>query len=431
MGRRATGSTFRSHGAYHLRLPLPGRPSCKLGSLDELTDQQADAKQALIVGVALRLKKVGQASQATSICRDLAAAEGQRLDDLLKMVDRAVCGRFHPALPTRKNGTAIPTFGQFAEKWTSGLLARLHQDHVKDIGHDDNKERLAKYVLPIVYDGRRIEDIPINEFTQEHADHIMAQPNIPDGSRYHVAQIVNRVCELAVSPARVLEKSPLVAGWMPSPNPPKNGSFLFPSEDAQLMGNKKVNLVWRVFWGFLAREGIRAGNAVEIKWSDLVLDIEGSTGGHLTLDDSKTGEPIVFALDPGTAEALRRWKRLCPSDVYVFPANAVKGHRRKDGPMAIGATSRQLRAALKASGVKRERLFSPTKKRMRFRAHDLRATFVTLSLANGKTDDWVRARTLHAGECLRRYRRMAQSVAELNLGGLKSLYEAIPELARV
>ncbi len=41
---------------------------------------------------------------------------------------------------------------------------------------------------------------------------------------------------------------------------------------------------------------------------------------------------------------------------------------------------------------------------------------MTLALANGKTDDWVRARTLHAGECLRRYRRMAQSVSELNLG---------------
>ncbi len=56
---------------------------------------------------------------------------------------------------------------------------------------------------------------------------------------------------------------------------------------------------------------------------------------------------------------------------------------------------------------------------------------MTLSLANGKTDDWVGARTLHAGECLRRCRRMAQSVAELNLGTLKPLWEAIPELARM
>jgi hypothetical protein len=48
-----------------------------------------------------------------------------------------------------------------------------------------------------------------------------------------------------------------------------------------------------------------------------------------------------------------------------------------------------------------------------------RATFVTLSLANGKSEAWVSARTGHrSSQMINRYRRVSQSVAELNLGAL-------------
>jgi integrase len=63
------------------------------------------------------------------------------------------------------------------------------------------------------------------------------------------------------------------------------------------------------------------------------------------------------------------------------------------------------------------------------RAYDLRATFVTLSLANGRSEAWVSARTGHrSSQMIHRYRRTALSVAELNLGELLPLNEAIPEL---
>jgi len=64
------------------------------------------------------------------------------------------------------------------------------------------------------------------------------------------------------------------------------------------------------------------------------------------------------------------------------------------------------------------------------RAYDLRATFVTLSLANGKSEAWVSRRTGHrSSQMINRYRRIAESVAELNLGELLPLNEAIPELS--
>ena len=55
---------------------------------------------------------------------------------------------------------------------------------------------------------------------------------------------------------------------------------------------------------------------------------------------------------------------------------------------------------------------------------------MTLSLANGKTEDWVRMRTGHCSSAMiARYRREAESIEEHELGWLLPLQEAIPELA--
>jgi integrase len=63
------------------------------------------------------------------------------------------------------------------------------------------------------------------------------------------------------------------------------------------------------------------------------------------------------------------------------------------------------------------------------RVHDLRGTFVTLSLANGRTETWVQDRTGHTPSAmLNRYRRAARSATELGLGPLRPLQLALPEL---
>ena len=80
--------------------------------------------------------------------------------------------------------------------------------------------------------------------------------------------------------------------------------------------------------------------------------------------------------------------------------------------------------------MKRQKLFETTKHRIRLRAHDLRATFVTLALANGRPEAWVMQRTGHtASAMLTRYRRDADSIMEFYLGWLTPLHAAIPELA--
>ena len=64
------------------------------------------------------------------------------------------------------------------------------------------------------------------------------------------------------------------------------------------------------------------------------------------------------------------------------------------------------------------------------RAHDLRGTFVTLALADSRSETWVADRTGHrTSQMINRYRRAARSAMELGLGPLAPLDYAIRELS--
>ncbi|WP_437518144.1 hypothetical protein [Sorangium sp. So ce1099] len=61
--------------------------------------------------------------------------------------------------------------------------------------------------------------------------------------------------------------------------------------------------------------------------------------------------------------------------------------------------------------------------------HDTRATFITIKLANGRTETWISDRTGHkSSRQIHHYKRAARKVAELGLGDFAPLDEAIPEL---
>jgi integrase len=97
--------------------------------------------------------------------------------------------------------------------------------------------------------------------------------------------------------------------------------------------------------------------------------------------------------------------------------------------MYVDHLADQLRDGLLRAGVTRAKLFERGPNRIPLRAHDLRATFVTLALSIGKTEDWVATRTGHgSSQMIALYRRQAKTAAELKLGWLKPLHEIIPEL---
>ncbi|WP_437656732.1 tyrosine-type recombinase/integrase [Sorangium sp. So ce1182] len=320
------------------------------------------------------------------------------------------------------------TFEQFGRLWTSGELANRYPDHVKlKRTAKADEGRLRMYVYPI------IGNHPMSDF-EGPAGVALAEkvlealpsvgPTFSKASRRQVMQAVNRLFVLAVYPAKLLSANPLPKGFLPKADTTKAKSYVYPDEDATLLACRTIPLVKRLFYGLLAREGFRVSELLSLEWSDLDLE-----RGAVHLDQNKTDEPRTWALDPGDVEALRRWKKHFAGS--RSPSKPVLVDRSGGTVNRFGAAE-DLRAYLKEAGVHRPQLFEASGTRIPLRAHDLRATFVTVNLAAGKTEAWITDRTGHkSSQMIYRYKRQARTHAELNLGTLKPLHEAIPELAEV
>ena len=156
-------------------------------------------------------------------------------------------------------------------------------------------------------------------------------------------------------------------------------------------------------------------------WSDFDLD-----RGAVALDENKTDDPRAWALSPGVPEAMRAWRdvRACAGadvsdDALVFVD--------EDGqPIGKWHAAAKYREHLQAAGITRAILFERSRSRQPIRLHDTRATFITVALANGKSEAWVQDRTGHrSSTMINRYRRVARTVAELGLGGFVRMDEAL------
>jgi integrase len=318
------------------------------------------------------------------------------------------------------------TFEQFASLWTSGELAKKHPDHVRaKKSAKDDKSRLKIHITPI------IGNEPLAAFEGprglELAEKVMAAlpppgPAFSKDSRRHVAQIIHRLLVMAVYPAKLLKANPLPKGFLPKKGPVKAKSYIYPDEDAKLLAFKQAPVLERLFFGFLAREGARINEVLSLTWSDIDLE-----RGVLVLDEDKCDDPRSWAMSPGVAEALRRWRKQFVPDAPL----STPIFSDKDGKLINHfECAENLREYLKAAGIARPQLFEDNEARKNLRAHDLRATFVTVNLALGKTEAWVTDRTGHkSSQMIYTYKRSARMHVELNLGDLKPLHEAIPELA--
>jgi integrase len=301
------------------------------------------------------------------------------------------------------------TFEQFALRWTSGQLHLDHPDHVASKQSEGDENILKNRIRPLV------GPVPLVAFTLEDADRVMRElpRDLSPAYRRAVAQVVHRVLSLAVYPAKVIKANPLPKGWLPKIGRPKAKSFLYPKEEAALLGNKAIDIRYRMLVGFLTREGARKGEACSLTWEDIDL-----TNGTVTLDVNKTDDPRSWPLEPSVVRALVKWKK----------AHAGKGPF--DG-LDVAHIGEQLREWLKASGVDRPQLFASSEQRIHFRAHDTRSTFVTLSLAADKSEAWIARRTGHrSSSMIARYNVAAANARELGLGQLLPLDKAIPELAK-
>jgi len=302
---------------------------------------------------------------------------------------------------------AVTTMRQIAKAWTSGELAEKHPDHVKAKRTADKDAQRFEVLC------KTIGDVPVTSFTLADAERAMAAlPNdLTSATRRQYAQILAKLLHLAVYPLKLIPASPLPRGFLPKVRRAKATAWLYPAEDAQLLACKRVALERRVLYGFLAREGLRCGEALALRWSDLDL-----VRGVIRLDANKTNDPRAWALSPGVAAALERFHELVSGELVFTVLN--------DGRLA-----ETLRADLKLAKVTRAELFERSNARQPIRLHDLRATFVTLSLAAGKSETWVADRTGHRSSVMiANYRRGARTAAELELGELAPLDVAVAGL---
>jgi integrase len=342
-------------------------------------------------------------------------------DDLLHAlvaeVKKRSDGRQHHAVPD------LDVTSWTRRKLTDGALHKKHPDHVKEkrTAYRDS-QLLRLYVLPIT------KDIRLPDFELEHAEAVMA--SLPGGlaaaTRRHVAQVISRVMRLAVYPGKWIANSPIPRGWLPRVGDPKAKECLFPDEDACLLAGRSIEpdkdgipIVRRFAYGFLMREGMRTDEMAGLRWREVDLE-----RGRVNLDENKTDDPRDWDLRPDTAEALRRWKERSEPHTqardHVFAEEGV--------PVNVEHLAEQLRRDLWRVGVRRPQLHESTKGRQRLRAHDLRATFVTIALATGKTETWISDRTGHRSHAMiETYRRRSRT---WNLGELGPMCELIPELQK-
>jgi integrase len=412
MPTRATGGLRRLAVGWAARITVRGRVRRELVLRSCRTNEEARERMHALAEMAARLRRAGFVKEIPALLEAGAAARaGRAWQEVCAAVDALCAGQ-------TASTAQSPTVEAFAKEWTEGQLARRHPDHVREKRSAARDEELLRlYVLP------HVRDLPIATFTLEDAEEVMAKlpAKLAAGTRRHVAQTMSRLLNLAVYPGKWIKASPIPRGWLPKPGEDKAKECLYPDEDKALIRCADVPLLRRLAYGFLAREGMRTDELARLTWADVDL-----VHNRLDLDENKTDRPRSWDMRPDVLEALKIWRD-------CFQKTARSGSRifvDEDGTgLNVDHLAAQLRDDLVRAGVDRSKLFTGSKNRLRMRAHDLRATFITVGLASGRTWEWCQQRTGHGDAMKQKYRRSAATWLAQKQGDLVSLAEAIPELA--
>lgn len=307
------------------------------------------------------------------------------------------------------------TFADVADLWTDGELTKRYPDHCPaKVSVDGDRSRLRSLK-------KSVGHVPIATFTLDDAERAMA--NLPEtcvapGSRWQYSQTLCRVIQLAVWPLRLRPDNPIPKGFRPKIRTRAAMQWLYPDEEARLVACESIPLARRLFWGVLAREGLRDGSeATRVTWE--CVDLERGT---LRLDKNKTKSPRTWKLDASVVRALARWKKLQYPDAEP-PAGALVLVDENGAPWDGVRFAEVFRDDLRAAGITRPELYERVPGvRNPIRAHDLRATFITVKLGCGWTEAQISTKTGHqTSAMIARYRRVAQMANELDVGDFRPL----------
>lgn len=397
-------------GSFAARITIQGRDRREFGLVACRSEREAAERKEALAVMATRLRLGGFVAEIPTLLEEAAKARaGRSWQEVCAAVDAVCAGR------TRALERA-PTFRAFAEQWTEGQLAKRHPDHVREKRSSPRDEELLRlYVL------EHVGDLRLDTFTLEDAEGVMAAlpAKLSTSTRRHVAQTMSRLFHLAVYPGKWIQVSPIPRGWLPRAPPDKAKEYLYPDEDRALLGCVGVPLLRRFAYGFLMREGLRTDELARLTWADTDL-----VHNRLDLDVNKTDRPRSWDMRPDVLEALKLWRQRFKSprsDARILVDDRGAG-------LNVDHLAAQLREDLARAGIARSKLFTGSENRLRMRAHDLRATFVTVSLASGRTWEWCQQRTGHGDAMKAKYRRTAAIWQAQQQGDLAPMHAAIPEL---
>ncbi len=442
----AKGNAYESRGKWYARISLGkgqrksiALPHCTLcapcgAARDAKRDvpvctvpECANARAQLIATLVRELREAGQGAHIEETYKRIAnATDAATLTKIANFV-REICGGEWTVVPSLG---AAATFKEIREELTSGKLHERFPDDVDAVGAEharDIKRKAEKYIEPV------LGAFPVTAITVDHADEVKRRlpADLSASTRRTIAWVVHRVMGLAHYPLKLIPANPIPAKFMPRPGKARARGFLFPDEEARLLRGVDVPLWRRVLFGFLAREGMRKDEAALLQWGDKRTADAGGwidlDRGRVYLDEHKTVEHSGardWPLAPDVIEALKRWRKTQPKGArYVFgPASSA--------PMNTDHLADHLRDDLASVGVKRAELHTSTSKRRNIVVHDLRGVFVTVAMAQGKSEAWISRRTGHTTSAmLARYRRDAENLAEGTEAALVPMHETIPELA--
>lgn len=379
-----------------------------------------EARVGRVAGLARKLTARGFGEQAFVIVRNAAESASPEAFELCMQRGELIAGPDDAPRVVRRRWE---TFEEFGRAYTSGELEKAFKGRFKTKKTiDDDASKLEHHY-------KTIGGFTLAEFSVRHAN--LAMANLPptcksDRTRNHYWQVMHRLLELAVQPAELIDRNPLLREHRPEMTEPEpEYPYLFPHEDwlmvsytgeghCQGVDLNRVDL--QGLFGSCTREGPRIDELLRrLTWGG--IDV---MHGRLNVGVRKNGRVGSWKAQPGTIETL-----LALRDVEVPRAPWMKltaeaapfrlEPSRKDGVELVKLGHLEgpffglpddekyaeriqalLKAAFDAAGlVRRTELFESSPGRGKLRAHDCRSTFITLAKSLDIAESWIMARTGH------------------------------------
>lgn len=409
MARKTSGTVYYSGKTLRVRIMLPNHERASVAFQVGISEAEGVERATImnelsvLLGVS-RIAEIKRMMQLVATCakKDLRTVRSEVVALAREFIESDI------------------TFAQLADMWTSGALAQKYPDHVKaKASSAKDAGRLSKHVLP------RCGHVPVRAFSIDDALDVLEHlpETLAPGSRRQVAQLISRLMSLAVFPLRKIAHSPIPKGFLPEGKRELAKQYLYVREEEKLIRCENIPLGHRVLYAFLARNGCRISEALALEWRDINL-----TDQVVTLDKNKTSDPRAWKLSDDVVLALREWRKRHMYASHVFVSEG------SDTVISDSGIAELFREHLRIAGIDRPELMVDDRKtqkpkdvvRIPIRVHDLRATFVTISLAAGKTDVWVVDRTGHRSwSMVRGYRRSARLAAELSMGDFAPMHASL------